>query len=278
MSADSRVEYEYNPHVHVPDVAAYVEAAARASQQARERIEGIYDVAYGDEPRMTCDIFPAGPDAPVHVFVHGGYWRGRDKADYSFMAPAFLDAGVTLVLPTYGLCPTVDLATIVRQIADFLGWLPERIGDYGGDPQRITASAHSAGAHLVAMAHAADRQPPARRGGVRAAVLISGLYDLLPVTQTTVNADIGLTPETARELSPQYHPPSAELPLHLMAGGGETRSWIAQSRTFFEQLQRAGHPVEFDVVGEHDHYSIAAELGDPDSPVTRACMDVVRRY
>ncbi|QIT56962.1 alpha/beta hydrolase [Aquisalimonas sp. 2447] len=276
MTMAASTEYEYNPHVHVPDVARYVEDAAEASRMVRKRVTGVYDVAYGERPLMTCDIFPAGPDAPVHAFFHGGYWRGRDKADYSFMAPVFQDAGVTLVLPNYSLCPEVDLETIVADTASFFHWLAKNIRGHGGNPDRITASGHSAGAHLVAMAHAADRADAPPPGLVRKAVLISGLYDLRPVVDTTVNADIGLTDTTARRLSPIRHLPHRSLELSLYVGGGETQSWIAQSRGFLAVLQRAGYAASLDVLGNHNHYSIAAELGNGQSPLARACVDAAR--
>lgn len=269
---DDTIEYEYNPHVHVPDVAAYVDRAARASERARARVEGAYDIPYGDRRLTTCDIFSAGRDAPVHVFLHGGYWRGRDKADYSFMAPAFLEAGVTLVLPNYSLCPDVDLATIVRETTACFHWLRDHGGAYG-DVARLTASGHSAGAHLLAMAHAPDFDAPVAPGLVRRAVLISGLFDLAPIRHTSVNGDIGLTAEAAAALSPMHHLPYPELPLALYVGGGETASWIQQSRDFHAAVSKGGSRASLEVLGNHNHYSIAEELGDAGSPLGRACVE-----
>ncbi|SEP06458.1 alpha/beta hydrolase [Aquisalimonas asiatica] len=268
---DDAVEYEYNPHVHVADVPAYLDRAARASERARRQVGGVYDVAYGDRPLNTCDIFPAGPDAPVHVFLHGGYWRGRDKADYSFMAPAFLQAGVTLVLPNYSLCPHADLATLVRETSACLHWLRDH-GRRHGDMSRLTASGHSAGAHLLAMAHAPDFDTPVTPGLVRRAVLISGLYDLAPVRHTSVNTDIGLTAASAAALSPVHHLPYTDLPLTLYVGGGETASWIQQSRDFHAAVSKAGSRASLHVLGDHNHYSIAEELGDAHTPLGQACI------
>lgn len=273
MSPDhDAIEYEYNPHVHVSDVATYTDRAARASEQARARVHGVYDIPYGERRLTTCDIFSAGRGAPVHVFFHGGYWRGRDKADYSFMAPAFVEAGVTLVLPNYSLCPDVDLATIVRETTACLHWLRDHGGEYG-DVTRMTASGHSAGAHLLAMAHAPDFDTPVSPGLVRRAVLASGLFDLAPVRHTSVNGDIGLTAEMATALSPMHHLPHSTLPLALYVGGGETASWIQQSRDFHATVSKAGGRVSLEILGDHNHYSIAEELGDPRSPLGRACIE-----
>ena len=53
----------------------------------------------------TLDVFPtARPGAPVLVFIHGGGWRSLDKADHSFVAPAFTRQGACVVVPNYARC------------------------------------------------------------------------------------------------------------------------------------------------------------------------------
>ena len=64
------------------------ESAAVPRTQACE-----LDVRYGGGPNEHLDIFPAEQaDAPVLVFIHGGYWRALDKRDHSFVAPPFTRA------------------------------------------------------------------------------------------------------------------------------------------------------------------------------------------
>src|SRR3546814_10481789 len=63
------------------------------------------------------DIFPvANPSAPLHIFVHGGYWRARDKADYSFVADALAPHGISTIVINYDLCPEVQVSDIVEQV------------------------------------------------------------------------------------------------------------------------------------------------------------------
>ena len=84
----------YNNRALVPDFAEHFERWKNASVQARQQRPCVLDVAYGDGPNETLDIFPASrPGAPVVVFIHGGYWRSLDKADHSFVAPPLLDMG-----------------------------------------------------------------------------------------------------------------------------------------------------------------------------------------
>lgn len=272
MNAED-IEFEYNPRVSVSNVQRYIDQASLDSERAREILEGFYDVPYGEQELMTCDIFPAGPDAPVHVFYHGGYWKGRDKSDYSFIVPGFLAQGITVVIPNYGLCPDVDLATIVRQTSSFFYWLKRNAAEYGGNADRITTSGHSAGAHLLAMALAPDFDHPIEPGLVRTAVLVSGIYDIAPVLRTTVNDDIRLTEMSARALSPMGHLPHPDVALRIVAGGSETRSWVQQSRDYHDIVRGSSPGAELEILDGHDHFSIIAELANPASRLSRICIE-----
>ena len=75
------------------------------------------DRAYGTSPGETLDIFPARKgDGSALLFIHGGYWRSLDKKDFSFLGPAWVDAGVSLVVANYDLCPKVSVERIVAEM------------------------------------------------------------------------------------------------------------------------------------------------------------------
>lgn len=273
---DQDPEFEFNPRLSTPDVDHWLDRAARASEMARKTLNGDYDVRYGPGQLMTCDVFGAGDNAPVHVFFHGGYWKSRDKADYSFMVPAFLEAGVTLVIPNYDLCPTVSLRTIVRQTADCLRWVRANLTQWGADTRRLSVSGHSAGAHLVAMALSPDYEHHAIDEGIRQAVLISGLYDLEPVLGISVNQELGLTVEDAEQLSPQRHQVPEQLDVTLLVGAAETKGWIQQSIDYYRLLEGRASAVSLDILPGHDHFSIVADFEDANAPVTRCCIEAAK--
>ena len=103
------------------------------------------------------DIFPAsGAGRAVLTFIHGGYWRSRDKADFSFLADTLCPAGFTLALPNYALCPDASIEQIVRQMLAAHAWVYRNVAAFGGDPRRLLVSGHSAGAHLAAMMAACE--------------------------------------------------------------------------------------------------------------------------
>jgi arylformamidase len=142
------------------------------------------------------------------VFIHGGYWRSLDKADHSFVAPPFVAQGACVVVINYALCPAVTVPDIAMQTARALAWVARYIGNFGGDPDRISVVGHSAGGHLAAMMLACDWSmlgtdlPPRL---VRQAVSISGLFDLAPLQNTPfLQSSLQLTDAHVRQASPAH--------------------------------------------------------------------------
>lgn len=250
-------EWQYNPRISTREVDLYHDRAATLSERERQVRPGFHaDVRYGEGEDDTLDIFPAGDGAPAHLFLHGGYWRGRDKRDYSFLAGPLNGAGVTLIVANYSLCPKVRLATIIEQARRCLAALPRLAGQYGYDPQGLTASGHSAGAHLLAAAlFGADRNAPPP-GNLKAATLVSGIYELEPVLGITINDIIGLRPEDVAGVSPMRMQPRTDVALDIVVGGNESPGWIAQSALFAETCQKAGAPAELLVQPDENHFSI----------------------
>src|ERR1700724_888163 len=84
---------QYNALVSVPDVPAIFKCWNEKSAQARGHASHQLDVRYGRGAKQTLDWFNSGSrNAPVLVFIHGGFWRGSDKAAHSFIAPSRLGA------------------------------------------------------------------------------------------------------------------------------------------------------------------------------------------
>src|SRR5262245_18606266 len=143
------LDREYDNRKKVANAQEVLAWFARESEVTLHKLGGRYDVSYGPSPGERLDIFPAvdGGPAPVQVFIHGGYWHRLDKADFSFVARAFLPAGVAVVVINYALVPTVDLDELVRQCRASIAWVYRNATSFDGDPERITLSGHSAGRH-----------------------------------------------------------------------------------------------------------------------------------
>jgi arylformamidase len=268
------LDREYNNSGKIPNAAEYLARYPGESARTRDELPARLDLRYGPAPGEVLDLFlPAGGGpAPVHVFVHGGYWRSLGKGDFSFVAQGLQPAGALVAVIDYALIPTVDMDELVRQVRAAVAWLHRNAAAFGGDPGRITASGHSAGGHLVAMLMSTDWPrfaglPP---DVVKAGAGISGLYDLEPIRLSYLNETLGLTAETARRNSPVHAVPEAAGPLLLAVGALEGDEYHRQTETLAVAWRRRGHAVEVTDMAGHDHFSIVTELGGPERPLSRA--------
>ncbi|MFL6691439.1 MAG: alpha/beta hydrolase [Ramlibacter sp.] len=271
------LESQYNPRKAVPNVEQFAQRSAALSAATRQRRgDARLDLRYGQGKLATLDIFPAATaGAPVHVFLHGGYWRGRDKSDYSYVADALVPLGITTVVMNYDLCPAVELPAIVRQVREGFQWVQAHAMEWGGDPAQITASGHSAGAHLIAAALPGTGEAPAA-WLPRAAVLVSGIYELEPVLSVSVNQEIRLRPEQVDALSPMRHPPTPAVPLLVVAGGAEPTAWVKQSHDFAKACTAAGGSAAYvELPGTH-HYSVMTALESANGTLARLIATYAR--
>jgi arylformamidase len=267
------LDAEYDNRVKVKDALEWMARAGAESARARAELPLRFDVAYGTHHGERLDVFPAakpGP-APVHVFIHGGYWQRMDKADFSFVVRGLRPAGALTVAVNYGLVPSIDLDELVRQCRAAVAFVHRHAREWGGDPERISVSGHSAGGHLVAMLLATDWAAFGAPGDVvKAGCAISGLYDLEPIRLCYLNDVLKLTPEVARRNSPVHLAPSRPTPLILALGGTEGPEYHRQTDELAGAWRARGVPIEVLDLAGHDHFSIVAELESPFSPLARA--------
>ena len=274
-SAEER-ELHYNPRLACPNLEAYDAARADENQASLAWPGRKADIAYGDGPLRDLDIYV--PDTgtapyPVHIYIHGGYWRARDKKDFGFVGAALAKQGLLTVVINYPLCPVVTLDEVVAGSRDAFEWVVRNIADHGGDPSRITLSGHSAGGHLGAAVLAEDWRArglnPAAQP-LKGAVLISGIYDPAPTGHIAVNSEIGITPELAERHKYAAHPPQLSCPVHVMVGAAEPEGWIGQSEDYAAHLEKAGLPVSYAACDGENHFSILDQYRDSGSAISSA--------
>jgi arylformamidase len=264
---------EYNNRQLFPDHAQHFARWAESSARARGSMTCFLDRPYGGSPAETLDIFPARKgDGSALVFIHGGYWRSLDKKDFSYLAPAWVEAGVSLVVVNYALCPAVTIERIVQQMLAASAWLYRHAGDYGMDEDRLFVSGHSAGGHLAAMMLAAlwpvyDRALP--KDLYKGALAVSGVYDLRPLVQVDwLQGDLRLDDAAALKLSPAYLPTATRAPLTLAVGGLESSEFKRQNALLAQRWQSV---LARDVpMPGKDHFTVVDGLADRASPLFAA--------
>ena len=260
------LEAQYNNRARVPEAAALLRRWAEVSALVRSRMTAVADLPYGPGPAERLDVFPARvPGAPVLVFIHGGYWRSLDKADHSFVAPAFVQAGALVVVPNYSLCPAVGIADIALQMCQALAWTHRHAADYGGDPSRIHVVGHSAGGHLAAMLLCTRWQqvaPGLPRQLVRGAMSLSGLFDLAPLRRTPfLQADLHLAEADIARLSPAGFPRPPG-PLQALVGGLESEEFLRQNQLIRQRWGARAVPV-CEALPGFNHFTVMHDLVDP---------------
>lgn len=265
------LDAQYNMRERHPDHQQNIDAWAAGSEQARTSLDAALDIPYGPTPAETLDVFrPAQPGAPVQVFFHGGYWKALSKNDHSFVAPALVEYGAAVVVVDYALAPTVSMDEIVRQCRASLVWVYKNIAEYGGDPERIFISGHSAGGHLGAMCVAHDWSTEGLPADVvKRACLISGLYDLEPIRLSYNNAELHLTPEIVSRNSPQHLTPRNQTAVVMAVGADESEEFLRHTEELYRAWQVQGIATAHLPISGCHHFSVIEGLMDSASTLSR---------
>lgn len=260
------LEAEYNARAAVPEHVDIVSRWETRSRRLRDEGRCRLDIAYGEGPRQRLDLFLAADSpAPLHVYIHGGYWQRGDKRVYSFVAETLRSRGVHVALLGYDLCPAVDLDRVVACVRDGLVWLRRNAATLGADPERIQVGGNSAGGHLAAMA-AATRWPdlgadlPERL--VHSVVAISGLYELAPLLRTSINEAVAMDEACARRNSPVLLAPPVPVPTAVAVGGLESAEFHRQAHGLRDVWRAAGVPVTLLEIPASNHFTIVEQLSD----------------
>lgn len=281
MKPSDEMERQYNARLSIPDHEQIFARWAEHSREARLALPCVLDVNYDDAPEKaagaTLDVFPADGDSrALLMFIHGGYWRSRDKSDFSFLATAFRGAGVTLAVVNYDLAPRVSIADIVGQMLKASAWLWRNAGAFGADSSRMYAAGHSAGGHLTAMMlaaqwprYAGDLPPKLFQGGLA----VSGIYDLTPLLEASVNDDLKLDFPEARRVSPAFMPPATDARLMTAVGGLESDEFKRQNALI---AARWSSCFSRDVsMPGFNHLNVIEELGNASSPLFAGALELM---
>ncbi len=255
------VDYEaaYNNRERVPGhpeiLKRWREESARVIDARRPET-----VEYGPSERQKMEWFDAGSGAPTAIFMHGGYWQALDRAWFAWVAPALLEHGISVVIPGYDLAPAVKVGAIIGQMRRATELVRDRTG------KRPLVFGHSVGGHMAAAMLS--------EGRARAALAISGVFDIEPLIHTSLNQALGLDAATARALSPFHWPaPNGGAPggrtLDCWVGGAESNEFIRQSRSMAAEWGGKGADTHVEVLDGLDHFTILDPLADKDSSMVK---------
>lgn len=265
----AEIDAQYDVEQSVPDFSVYARHYTDESRLARHRLRCELDLPYGPTRAETLDVFPAeGRDAPVFVFIHGGYWRMLSSREFSCVALGLVALGITTIVVNYELTPKVSIDEITRQMRAAVAWVLRRIDRHGGDPTRVAVGGHSAGAHLTAMCLQTpwhDDYGMPNDDPLAAAVLVSGLYDLEPLRYSRMQPMIQLDDGVIRRNSPLHTVRACRTPALVSWGGDEPDEFRRQSDDFNAAWQTAGNRSKRAPLAGANHFTAIYGFEDPKS-------------
>jgi acetyl esterase/lipase len=276
-------------------VAPLLLSVAAVSEAQAQDVKRNIPYADPAHERQVLDVYSPrnAKGLPVVVWIHGGGWVTGDKASVQGKPQFFMDKGFVFVSTNYRLLPSVDMATIVRDIAKSICWVHGHIAEHGGDPKRLFVMGHSAGAQLAALICTDDRYLKAEGLSldiVRGCVPVDGdTYDVpaivetgetrrrvhgLPQPKLGHREKFGDDPAKHRDLSAVTHVAKGKgIPPFLIVHVAEHPDTRAQAQRLGDALKGAG--VSATVFGgrETTHNKINTDLGLPDDPATKALSE-----
>ncbi|GAB3706042.1 alpha/beta hydrolase [Mariniluteicoccus flavus] len=241
----------YLPSRSVVGWEGFYDQWVRNSQHARTRHEPR-TLAYGHDPSEVIDLFEPRNSRGTVVFIHGGYWSELGRRDFSYVAPELLKDRWRVAVIDYALAPAVTLTHIVDQVRLATATLARSYD------QPLVITGHSAGGHLAAMMHATDWSPLGVQPQILAGVGMSGLYELAPLLETSVQNDVRLTGPEVATLSPARLTPTTRAPFLVAVGELEPAAFQAQSAALTQAWP--GVATEPRPLPGHNHFTICDEL------------------
>jgi arylformamidase len=226
------------------------------------------DQRYGPLERQTFDFFPArGSARATLAYFHAGYWQSRDKSTFRFIAPAFADMGMNVALVNYPLCPSVSLPALVVVASACVPAIHLLAAERAAKALPLVLAGHSAGAHIAVMLALADAHAASTGRAIDGVVAMSGIFDVAPLVETSLNDKLQLDAASAAASSPLHSVRAHAAPILLVVGEEETPAFIDQSRRLHEAWTDAGNRSALHLAPRADHFSLLRHFASPGDPL-----------
>ena len=217
-------------------------------------------------PPPGLDIYTPKAATLACPFCFLSWWllEGRRARRLRIVGRAFAARGTPISMD-YRLLPHYQFPAFVEDVALAIAWAQKEGVRFGGDPKRIFAVGHSAGAYNLAMA-VLDKHD-LRDAGVdsrvlRAIATLAGPFDFLPL-DTLVTIDTFGKVAVPGTTQPINYVSAGAPPFLLLNGTADTTVYPRNSRSLAKHLESAGAVVELKEYEGMGHVAIMLALAKP---------------
>lgn len=234
------------------------------------------NVTYNAGQNLQLDVYaPRKIKAPkkILIFVHGGNWIHGKKSIYPFFGKGMARKGVIGVVINYRLSPVTNYEGMATDVAEAVKWVKDNAGSFGGDPDSIYISGHSAGAQLAALVATDDSyfEKLGMKNPIKGTVLIDAfgldMYRYFSVSKsekdTMYRRVFSNDPATWKKASPAHHL-SKSMPPFIIFMGGKTYPVIRQmNQEFYAAVVKYQPATPFIIVKRKHHVPMIFQFINP---------------
>ncbi|XP_050775994.1 kynurenine formamidase isoform X1 [Gopherus flavomarginatus] len=293
------LEKQYAPSrwSHRMDKEAVIEAHVRevteGTRRAQATMQTLLHVPYGGSDGEKLDIYlPTDPSGafPLVLYIHGGYWQFLSKEVSGFIAPPLVTQGIAVAAVGYDVAPKGHMDVMVAQVRRSVAFIVQQYSKTSG----VYLCGHSAGAHLAAMVLSTDWEEYGVTPDIKGAFLVSGVYDLEPITHTSVNnllhvsqsdcsaVTLSLPREVARRNSPVLcmtaaTPARKACEVLIAVAQHDSPEFHRQSQEYFQALRSAGWSVSLLDIADTDHFDVIEKLSQGGYILTQVILNMISR-
>ncbi|RLD70744.1 MAG: alpha/beta hydrolase [Bacteroidetes bacterium] len=211
------------------NISYYPESESEADEYIKERC--VLDIYYPENKK----------DFPTVVWFHGGGLTAGNK----FIPEELKEQGMAVVAVNYRLYPKIKAPVYIEDAAAAVAWVFKHIEEFGGDPDMLFISGHSAGGYLASMVGLDQRW--LKKHDIDA----NRIAGLIPfsghtITHFTVRKERGIegTQPVVDDLAPLYHVRKDAPPLLLITGDREMEMMgrYEENAYMWRMMKVVGHP------------------------------------
>lgn len=243
---------ESNMKILFPSLVAWMLTWSASFTHAQDSYTRLENILYRDtaqqgfteymKERCRLDLYYPKDSAgyATVVWFHGGGLKAGNK----FIPEQLQNQGIAVIAVNYRLHPQVTAPAYIEDAAAAVAWTFAHIAEYGGDPDLIFVSGHSAGGYLTSMVGLDKRWlAPYEIDADRIAGLIP--YSGHAITHFTIRSERGLDWDDVivDEYAPINHVRKEAPPLVLVTGDRELELFGRYEEVAYQarMMQLVGH-------------------------------------